>query len=82
MKDGGVCRTAPATPRLLKTVHELRCAVFYPDALHGTVLSLYLEEGRGVQENTIMRSREFPRPNAGIFLYSPSRVNVQILSNL
>ena len=39
-----------------------------------TVLSLYLDERRGVQGNTSMRSREFPRahselprPNAGIF---------------
>ena len=30
-------------------------------------MSLYLEERRGVQGNTSMRSRELPRPNAGIF---------------
>ena len=42
----------------------------YP--LRETVLGLYLDERRGVQANTSMRLREFPRPNAGIFLYSPT----------
>ena len=35
--------------------------------IHCTVLSLYLDERRGVQGNTSMRSRELQRPNAGIF---------------
>ena len=37
-------------------------------------MSLYIDERRGVQANTSMKWREFPRelprPNAGIFLYS------------
>ena len=54
------------------------------------VLSLYLDERRGVQGNTSMRSREFPRAQpegtpeteCWYFLYSPTRVKVQTLSNL
>ena len=46
------------------------------------VLCLYLAKRRGVQENTSMRSRDLLRLNAGIFLYSPTQVNVQTLSNI
>ena len=58
---------------------------------HGLmVLSLYLDERRGVQGNTSTRSREFPRAHpkgtpetkCWYFLYSPTRVKVQTLSNL
>ena len=63
--------------------HTLYSLVFIPQcAASHTVLSLYLDERRGVQEITSMRLRELPRPNAGIFLYSPTRVKVQTLSNL
>ena len=58
--------------------------------LHCTVLSLYLDERRGVHGNTSMRSREFPRAQpegtpeteCWYFLYSPTQVKVQTLSNL
>ena len=33
-------------------------------------MCLYLDERRGVQENTSMRSRELPRPNTGVSLYA------------
>ena len=57
---------------------EQYCTALHCTALHCFVLSLYLDERRGVQGNTSMRLR----PNAGIFLYSPTRVKVQTLSNL
>ena len=52
----------------------------FPEPQPGS--ALYLDERRGVQGNTSMRSRELPRPNAGIFLYSPTQVKVQTLTNL
>ena len=53
------------------------------------VLSLYLDERRGVEENTSMRSREFPRAQpegtpeteCWYFLYSPTRLKVKTLSS-
>ena len=61
------------------------CTVMYCNWLHCTALhwteSVPRREG-GVQGNTSMRSRELPRPNAGIFLYSLIEVKVHTLSNL
>ena len=39
--------------QITDTAEYIRCSLL--------VLSLYLDEGRGVQGNTSMRSREFPR---------------------
>ena len=52
--------------------------VLYPSE----VLTLYLDERRGVQENTSMREgspRELLRPNAGIFLCSRTQVRVETI---
>ena len=62
----------------------------YVKVLWYPVLSLYLDERRGVQGNTSMRSREFPRAQpvgtpeteCWYFLYSLTPVKVQTLSNL
>ena len=50
----------------------LYCTVPYFTVLYCTVLWLYLDERRGVQENSSMRSRELQRLNVGIFLRSPT----------
>ena len=47
--------------------------------------SMYLDERRGVQENTSMRlghPEGTSETDAGIFLYSPTLVKVQTLFNL
>ena len=67
----------------------LSITVLSSSFLSSSVLCLYFDERREVQENTSIRSREFPRagprelprPNAGVFLYSPTGVKVQTLSN-
>ena len=70
---------SPPLTSLLGTVWQgsvlppvLYRTVLYCTVLYCTVLWLYLDERRGVQENSSMRSRELQRLNVGIFLRSPT----------